>query len=102
MKRRTPFWLLAALLCLGVGCGQTRPPNIILIVVDTLRADRIGAAGNSRGLTPFIDSLAARGYVFHNAYSQSSWTNPSVASIITSRFQSQHGVVTFDSVLADT
>jgi choline-sulfatase len=102
MTRRTILWLCAAVLCLGAGCARNPPPNIVLIVADTLRADRIGAAGNSRGLTPFIDSLAARGTVFHNAYAASSWTNPSVASLLTSRFQSQHGIVTFTSVLADT
>jgi arylsulfatase A-like enzyme len=103
MKRRTTLWLCATMLCLAAGCTRSQPPpNIILIVADTLRADRIGAAGNPRGITPFIDSLAARGYVFHNAYAPSSWTNPSVASILTSRYQSQHGIVTFESVLADS
>jgi arylsulfatase len=102
MKRRTILWL-CAVLCLAAGCTKnTPPPNIVLIVADTLRADRIGAAGNPRGITPFIDSLAAHGTVFHNAYAPSSWTNPSVASLLTSRFQSQHGIVTFTSVLADT
>ena len=103
MKRRTSLWLFASMLCLAAGCAKSQPPpNIVLIVVDTLRADRIGAAGNPRAITPFIDSLAARGYVFHNAYAPSSWTNPSVASILTSRYQSQHGIVTFESVLADS
>ena len=102
MTRRAALWLFAIVLCLAAGCARSQPPNIVLIVVDTLRADRIGAVGNRRGLTPFIDSLAARGYVFRNAYAPSSWTNPSVASIITSRYQSQHGVVTFESVLADS
>ena len=65
-----------------------------MIVGDTLRADRLGSYGNTRGLTPFIDSLAARGYVFRNAYAACSWTNPSVASVFTSRYPSQHGVIT--------
>jgi arylsulfatase A-like enzyme len=73
---------------------------VVVILVDTLRADRLGAYGNPRGLTPFVDSLAARGFVFERAFAQSSWTNPSVASLFTSRFQSQHGIVTFSSVLA--
>ncbi len=99
--RRPLLWLLAVALCLA-GCSRQSPPNIVLIVVDTLRADRFGAYGNTRGLTPFCDSLAARGYVFQHAYSQCSWTNPSVASIVTSRYQSQHGIITFESVLADS
>jgi arylsulfatase A-like enzyme len=56
--------------------------------------------GNSRGLTPFLDSLAQRAVVFHQAYAQAPWTNPSVASLFTSRFQSQHGVVSFGATVA--
>jgi arylsulfatase A-like enzyme len=102
MKRWAILWLLAIVVCAAAVFSRTAPPNIVLIVIDTLRADRLGANGNGRGLTPFIDSLAARGYVFRNAYAQCSWTNPSVASIMTSRFQSQHGIVAFESVLADS
>ncbi len=77
-----------------------RPPNIILIVVDTLRADRVGGVyAQWRGLTPFLDELAGRGTRFTTAYAPSSWTCPSVASLLTSRYPSQHGVATFDSVL---
>ena len=77
------------------------PPNVVLIVVDTLRADRLGCYGSSARLTPFIDSLAARGAVFRHAYAQSSHTKPSVASLMTSRFAWQHGVGTPQSVLED-
>ena len=88
--------LLAAL-----GCAPAAPPpNVVLVVVDTLRADRLGAYGNRRGLTPFLDELAARGVVFANAYAASSWTCPSVASLFTSRYPSEHRVATFDSRLA--
>ncbi|HWP67345.1 MAG TPA: sulfatase [Candidatus Limnocylindria bacterium] len=72
---------------------------MLLVVADTLRADRLGAYGNRRGLTPFLDELAARGWVARRARAQASWTNPSVASILTSRYQSQHGIVDFASVL---
>jgi arylsulfatase A-like enzyme len=68
-------------------------------VVDTLRADRLGSYGNTRGLTPFLDALAARGVRFANAHAASSWTNPSVASIFTSRHPSEHTVTSFDSRL---
>src|SRR5207249_3493449 len=74
----------------------------LLIVIDTLRVDRLGCYGNGRGLTPFLDALAGRAYVFKNAYAQASWTKPSVASLLTSRFSSQHGVVRLGSVLPDT
>ncbi len=78
-----------------------RPPNIVIVVADTLRADRLGVYGNRSGLTPFLDELAARGTVFAHAYAASSWTCPSVASLLTSRYPSQHGVSEYDSMLPD-
>jgi arylsulfatase A-like enzyme len=84
-----------------VGCRPSRPA-VILVVVDTLRADRVGCAGGRIGLTPFLDSLGASGVVFRNAYSTSSWTSPAVASLFTSRYPSQHRVSTFASRLQDT
>ncbi len=76
------------------------PPNIILVVIDTLRADRgSGRYARLRGLTPFLDKLAVRGTQFTNAYAPSSWTCPSIASLFTSRYPSQHHVASFDSVL---
>jgi arylsulfatase A-like enzyme len=93
---------LGMLLLVGAraeGSSTNRSPNVIVILIDTLRADRLGAYGNSRGLSPFLDTLAARGTVFTHAYAPSPWTNPSVASLFTSRFQSQHGVVSFNSRL---
>ncbi|MEN8160628.1 MAG: sulfatase [Myxococcota bacterium] len=72
---------------------------MLLIVLDTFRADRMGAYGNERGLTPFLDELAARGVLFERAYSTSAWTPPSVASLLTSRYPTQHRVQTMGSVL---
>jgi len=85
----------------GAAPAPTTPPNIVMIVIDTLRADQLGAYGNPRGLTPFLDALAARGTVFTNASATSSWTCPSVASLFTSRYATQHGVHGFASQLAD-
>src|SRR5262245_56252132 len=99
LTRRCVVLLALAVLAVASACSRKQPPNLLVIVVDTLRADRLGAYGNTHGLTPFLDSLAARSYVFQRAYAQSSWTNPSVASILTSRYPSQHGVVAYDSVL---
>ncbi len=102
--RRLCAFVLA--LALTVACGGSplaEPrPNIILIVVDTLRADRLGAYGNDRGLTPFLDSLFERGIVFRNAYATSSWTYPSVSSILTSRYPQQHRVVHWESILSES
>jgi arylsulfatase A-like enzyme len=101
--RRCLFLALILVLPLGFASPTRRePPNVLLIVVDTLRADRLGAYGNGRDLTPFLDSLARRGTVFANAYAPSSWTCPSVASLFTSRYASQHGVVRFDSKLSES
>lgn len=87
----------------AVGCAPARPapPDVVFVVVDTLRADRLGTYGNPRGLTPFLDELAMRGTRFANAYAASSWTNPSVASLWTSRYPSQHRVDRFESRLND-
>ncbi len=106
--RRLARLALVALCCGALplaGCTRgergARPPNVLLIVIDTLRADRLGAYGNPRGLTPFLDTLAARGTVFTNAYAPSSWTCPSVASLLTSRLPTQHHVVSFAARLSD-
>jgi arylsulfatase A-like enzyme len=82
------------------GCRRASP-DVIVVLADTLRADRLGAYGGPPGLTPFLDRLAASGVVFTNAYSTTSWTNPAVASLFTSRYPSQHHVARFDSRLAD-
>jgi arylsulfatase A-like enzyme len=99
--RPRPRILVVLLLVLWTGGCSRRPPDVLLIVVDTLRADRLGPWGGPPGLTPFMDALAASGVVFTNAYSTSSWTNPAVASLFTSRYPSQHHVSQFDSRLAD-
>ncbi len=66
-------------------------PNVILISVDTLRADFVGYAGGP-ARTPNIDALAAESYVFENAYSVAPWTRPSFASFFSSRYPSEMGV----------
>jgi arylsulfatase A-like enzyme len=88
----------------AAGAGDSaQQPNIVVIVVDTLRDDRVGASRPGHGsLTPFVDELARRGTRFTNAYATSSWTNPSVASLFTSRFPSQHRVRGYESTLVAT
>ena len=83
-------------------CAAPPPPNILLLVVDSLRADRLDFYRTGRELTPFLASLATHATVFWNAYAQSSWTLPSVASLWTSRYQSQHRVLGFNSGLAES
>jgi arylsulfatase A-like enzyme len=69
-----------------------QPPNIILILVDTLRADRLSAYGYSRP-SPGIDGLAADGVLYKNMIAQASWTKPSVATIFTGLYPSSHQAV---------
>lgn len=67
-------------------------PNIVFIVMDTQRADRMGCYGYGRDTTPNVDRLAARGLRFADAYSTSSWTWPSTASLHTGLLPDSHGV----------
>ncbi len=99
-RRWRTLGVAAGVLLAVAGCRQ-RSPDVIVVLADTLRADRVGVCGGPPGLTPFLDRLAASGAVFTNAYSTSSWTNPAVASLFTSRYSSQHHVTRFDSKLAD-
>lgn len=74
------------------GCAEEPPSrNLLLIVVDTLRADRLGAYGNERPVSPEIDALAASGVRFERAYASAPWTQPSVASILTGLVPATHG-----------
>ncbi len=69
--------------------------NVVMLVLDALRSDALGCYGSSETSTPVIDRLAAGGILFENAIAASSWTFPSVASILTSRLPSQHGLFNF-------
>lgn len=80
--------LAIALLCgaLVAGCDARRePPNVVLVVVDTLRADRTSLHGYARATTPHLDERARSAVVFDGARSQASCTFPSVNSLLTSR-----------------
>ena len=61
------------------------PVNVIIVMVDTLRADHMSAYGYERETTPFISSYASQGFIFEHARSQASCTFPSVNSLLTSR-----------------
>lgn len=79
------------------------PSDVILIVVDTLRADRLGAYGYPLDTTPFLDSIAAEGVVFDSHYSTSPWTRPSLASLATGLYPRSAGIYEeqFDSLAED-
>ncbi len=94
------LWLLAA------ACGeQGRPsgrdragkaipagtPNLLLITIDTLRADALGFSGNAQAVTPTLDRLAATGRIYPNTHAHSVTTLPSHASMLTGRYPNEHG-----------
>ncbi len=68
------------------------PPSIILIVIDTLRADYLGCYGFDGDISPRIDELAADSVLFENCSSHAPWTTPSMASMMTSLLPQAHGV----------
>ena len=68
------------------------PPNILFVIIDTLRADHLSCYGYERTTTPNIDNLARQGVLFESAISTSSYTAPSHASLLTGRYPHEHGV----------
>lgn len=92
---------LAAAVCIGLagGCRKheehIRKPNVLIITVDTLRADRLGVYGDKDGLTPNIDVLAKDGVVFDHAVAQVPLTLPSHAAIFTGTYPFHNGVEDF-------
>ena len=94
MRRLACAWALLA--CTASGCAPPPPtqdrPDVLLITVDTLRADRLGSYGFELDTSPHVDALASRGVVFERAIAASSVTAPAHASIMTSRFTRGHTV----------
>jgi arylsulfatase A-like enzyme len=69
------------------------PPNVVLYIIDTLRADHLQAYGYPRPTSPRIDGLAREGLTFERAYAHSVWTKPSVGSLLTGRLPDEHGAI---------
>ena len=97
--------LVLVLLAVGLLLGMARPrvlppapivhsqrPDVVLITIDTLRADAVGFAGNRRAATPVLDRLAGAGRVFPNAHAHNVLTLPSHTNILTGLYPYQHGV----------
>ncbi len=68
------------------------PPSVLLITIDTLRKDRLPFYGYEKDTAPFLNRLASQGTVFTNAYSTSSWTVPSLVSLMTGVYPYSHGI----------
>ncbi len=95
-----PFLFLTAVINIGDEAERSIEPkanesgqlmNVILISLDTVRADSLGILGNRDNITPFIDALAERGTVFSDTIATAPWTLPSHASIFTGLYPSNHG-----------
>jgi arylsulfatase A-like enzyme len=102
---------LKALAVLGIasilgGCAEPMPlvpaekPNVVVLLIDCLRADHLGVNGYERDTTPSLDSLASEGINFTRAFSQALWTRPSVPSLLTGLYPSEHGLVSLGSGVA--
>ncbi|MBW2232886.1 MAG: sulfatase-like hydrolase/transferase, partial [Deltaproteobacteria bacterium] len=74
--------------------------NVLFIVIDTLRAERLGAWGYERDTSPLLDRLASQGIRFDRHLSQSSWTKCSMASLWTGLYPARTGVTRFEQVLS--
>ncbi len=71
----------------------SRPPHVVVMLVDTVRADRLSVYGYSKPTTPHLDALAEEAVVFEAAHSAAPWTLPSVVSLMLSSFVGEHGVI---------
>src|SRR5690348_5929805 len=99
MHLSASVWLAAVLALAVPGCRAGTParPNVVLVVLDTLRADSLGTYGAKRP-TPFFDRLAGEGLVYERAYAASSWTVPSIASLFVAQYPSEHRLATVNAV----
>lgn len=97
MTRALTLGLLG--LSLFTGCGSKELPkkNVVLVVIDTLRADRMSLHGGERSTTPGIEEWAKDGAVFENASAASSWTVPSMGMLLTGRYRFGPGKTLSDS-----
>jgi uncharacterized protein (TIRG00374 family) len=81
--------------------GSTGVGNLLLVVVDTLRADHLPSYGYARGKTPALDRFAEDALRFDAAYANASWTRPSFASLLSGRFAASHRTIGKSDALPD-
>jgi len=102
MKLRTGPAAVVVILLIAVAASvvavwlraSRAPPGVVLVSIDTLRADRVGAYGSSAGLTPNLDRMAATGVVFENAWTTAPLTVPAHTSMLTGLLPPVHGLRT--------
>ena len=81
----------AAIAVVAVKGHRQAPQYVFLICLDAVRPDHLGCYGYGADTSPSIDALAGEGFLFEDAVSQAPWTTPSIATVLTSTFPSQHG-----------
>ena len=105
MSARVPLLALLALAGCGPRAAPAAPPgapNVLLITIDTLRADRLGLYGYARPTSPELDRFAQSAVVFEDAQASSPWTLPSLASLLTGEDPGTHVCREFGSVLDES
>lgn len=91
--------ILLLLALLALSCAEPTRPNLVLITVDTLRADHLGAWGSRLGATPHLDALAESGVVFHCAYTPTPFTMGATTALLTGLHPLETAVYSNKSVL---
>jgi arylsulfatase A-like enzyme len=91
--RLAALLVVAAALAIAVGQAPRPLESVLLISIDSLRADRLGAYGNARATSPTLDRLAREGVLFERTYSPTSWTLPAHATLLSGRLPHHHGTV---------
>jgi len=89
----------------GTTASKQRASNatpVLLVVVDTMRADRLPVYGYTQGKTPHLDAFAADSVVFNQAFANASWTRPSFATILSGRFPSSHRTMAKSDALPES
>jgi arylsulfatase A-like enzyme len=76
-----------------------RPVNVVVYLIDTLRADRLGCYGSPEARTPRIDAFAGESIRFTRMVANSSWTRPATASVFTGRIPPRHGALEADQAI---
>jgi arylsulfatase A-like enzyme len=97
--------LATAVILSAASCGDGEPvtgPNVLLVSIDTLRADHVGFYGYDRPTSPRLDSFAETATVFDRAQASASWTLPGMATIFTSTYTSTHGCWDYGGRLDDS
>jgi arylsulfatase A-like enzyme len=94
LRRTSLLVVLVALLACGGPSDEGVPPDVVVICLDTLRADRLGSYGREPSITPHLDTFAATSTRFARTWATSPWTLPSHASLFTGQHSFEHGAHT--------